>query len=840
MGADPVTNLANQQEIFISLYDTETLIDDNDEPSVIDLELADNPIRRGAVDSDEDKFKPVKPKEVEIAIHSGNVGLSTFSVGGERRWRVEIDVNVIGRNIFKGFVSPSDISVNFLPDPNEIILIATCGLSSLRDIPLTDLDGDVPLNEHRIADIITWCLSKTGLSLQLCAIMNLRHGTGSYTANVDFSANLANLPAETTFFYPGQKVRISGTASNNGTFTVRGDLSFINFDIITFEETFVTELNVNATFQDISSEAHFYDDQFLNVKSFEGQEFGECENCYDVLEKILGEDCFLTQWKGRWYILRVDEMDGNDYYRALFNTDGSFEEFLPVLNYTKEIGVGDEMSWMNDDAVVTMERPFGEIVETFMFKYWRELVANGEFIRGDVTDDSDPLEKEYTLDDWTLYKELPNTTPIDNTHFIKREFDEFANEISRYAAIGIGGSDVIYYAESCKFPIGAKDRLRFSLGVKWNGQVETSAGLFRRNIAQIRLYADDDTHYTLHGGNSIDEPLEWRLSNSDWSSNNAYIHLELDGADDDTEWRTVSFWDGVEASPEVPKNGYISILLHHQTKPDEFEIHFQDLRVTHIAYINGSHARYTGQENKVSNDNKSKRSEQVHIANAPSKLFKGALQRLHKYVFYYDDLVTFGAPDGFTLPGNRVNHFPKGKRLRINGPTQDGFCQVVSATYNIVGDTTAIVVTGMAITTVIEKAEIAEAVYILSRGFYAANVLPSGPTSLDQVHPFGYLQAFSVWNQFNRYMRKFEGDVDHIPLDTLDSIGDVDIPDLLHKYYLTDPSEDTVNKYFQLLHFSQNLFLCESEKYFHEVYDTAEGKVYDDDHRFRYITGENE
>lgn len=843
MAADPVTNAGDQQTIIISLSDTETLIDDNDTAEVRDLELAENPLRRRVVDSDEDKHKPVKAKEVEIIVYSSSeVKLSTFAVGGEKRWKVEVDVNELGKNIFTGFLSPNDISVDFMPDPNEITLVATCGLGSLKDVPLTDFEGDTPLNEHRVIDFLTWALSKTGLSLELMAIMNLRHGTGSYTAEVDFASNLVNLPADTSFFYPGQNVRISGTASNNGDFTVRGDLSFINVDIITFEETFVNESNVTATFQDISSEVHFYQDQWLNAKTFEGQEIGECEDCYSVLEKVLGEDCFVTQWKGKWYVLRIDEMDENNYYRALFDTTGEFVEFYPVINFTKEIGLGEEMSWMNDDAVVSLERPFAAVTISYMFEYWRELIPNSEFIRGDVIDDSDPLEKTYEIEGWSIYKDLPNTTPVDNTAFIRRTFDEFGNELSRFAVIDIGGTDVAYYIESIKVPVGAKDKLRFSVDVKWNGQVETTAGFFRRNIAQIRLYADDGTYYTLDGGNNSDTNTEWKLNNSTWSSNNGYFYLELDGGDDDTEWRTTSFYDA-EISPEIPKAGFITILLHHVTKPDEFEVHFSNLRVEHVAYINGSHSRYTGFHNKVSVDtSKSVREKEVYINQGVSKLHKGALQRLYKYEDYFTGTITFASPNAFSISGYRVNDFPKGKRLEIDSSTINGFCRVVSSTYNLIGDTTAVTVDGISISTVTESGTIKDARYILSHSFFAANVLPSGPTSLDQVHTFGYIQAFSVWNQYNRYMRKFEGSLDHIPLDNLDSVGNVDIPDLLHKYYIRDVSEDTTNgsdmlKYFMKLHFDQDIDMCESEVFLHEVYDTAEPKDYDSDFEYKFLTG---
>jgi hypothetical protein len=85
----------------------------------------------------------------------------------------------------------------------------------------------------------------------------------------------------------------------------------------------VSETAAAAVFLDYNSQFHWYDVVYLDAKTFES-EIGESENCYTVLEKILGEDCFITQWKGNWWIFRLDEMENNPVYVAEFDLVGTY------------------------------------------------------------------------------------------------------------------------------------------------------------------------------------------------------------------------------------------------------------------------------------------------------------------------------------------------------------------------------------------------------------------------------------------------------------------------------------------------------------------------------------
>lgn len=140
---------------------------------VIPLEMTDAPVVVSVIDNEEDAFTPVRSKQLEASVYSGNgVDIASFADGGDQRWYVEYLVNNVIK--FIGFLSISDLSQDIMPDPNVINLVATDGLGFLSDIPLTDFDEVNPTNERKIMDYIAWSLRKTGLELPIVVCMNIR------------------------------------------------------------------------------------------------------------------------------------------------------------------------------------------------------------------------------------------------------------------------------------------------------------------------------------------------------------------------------------------------------------------------------------------------------------------------------------------------------------------------------------------------------------------------------------------------------------------------------------------------------------------------------------------
>lgn len=121
-------------------------------------------------------------------------------------------------------------------------------------------------------------------------------------------------------------------------------------------------------------------------------------------------------------------------------------------------------------------------------------------------------------------------------------------------------------------------------------------------------------------------------------------------------------------------------------------------------------------------------------------------------------------------------------------------------------------------------------IWVLSDSFYAGHVYPLGlPGGVDP-HPYGHMQAFSVWNQVNRQFRLFEVNVQGLDMETFAA------PDLVNKYSITDNTSHTENKSFILLHFEMDVRRCAWKGLMVEVIDSTIAKDYAATKTFKYIS----
>jgi hypothetical protein len=164
--------------------------------------------------------------------------------------------------------------------------------------------------------------------------------------------------------------------------------------------------------------------------------------------------------------------------------------------------------------------------------------------------------------------------------------------------------------------------------------------------------------------------------------------------------------------------------------------------------------------------------------------------------------------------------------IRIDGGN-DITTRVKDVTYNLIGDTTA-VTTVEATESETDTVTIYDVKIVLVNRFYTSHVFLLGsPESLDQVKPYGKQQADAVWNQYRNPLVRLSGYLKGLPADW---------PDLMHKYTFSDPSQNTLDRKFQLVSFEQNwktgIWKCDLI----EVYNSSVGKDYDDPSEFKYIS----
>jgi hypothetical protein len=832
------------QAMVVNIYDTETLIPDVDTPLVILLQADANPLVVRVINNDEDKFSPIRAKQAVIQFKSDSPQFQdslTFADSIDNRWYVEITAD--GVYVFKGFLMLTDSQQDHFPDPNTVVLTASDHLALLKDIPLTTDAFANPIGKYRIAELIALPLKKTGLLLDIVVINNLRHGSGELTIGCTFNNpnTITGFVPDTSFFYPGQRIIISSTSANNMTTTVVSKTE----TTITVDDTLTTDFEPAAVFSDATSVPHFYDAIYLDAKSYE-QEIGLSENCYTVLEKILGEDCFLTQWLGKWYIMRVDEYDGNPIYAATFNSDGDFISFDTPTSFSKSIGATETRRLANADALRRYDRPLGYIKESFEFVYPQEIPDNVDYSRGDVI--TRIVESGYTaynLDDWdigNLWGSAEALPTIDAC--ILRAFNEFGDETQRFILIKKPSSATPnQYIRSSPIPVGVNDKIKFSFDVS---ALHDTSGDGSNLVCMIVLYGTDDTvrvlvplNSTTFWDNTLGEiPTAWRLSNTEISLFRDGLHWSIfDDADhpDKTEWVSCEM-----VAPSVPVAGNIRIYLFAANQLagtyDDFDIRYQNLSFEYRPYIGGSYQKYKGDYNKVSLGSmgyNAKREKDVFIQDSAKPLFKGSMFFISNTRLLFTGSITFAAPDSINISGYKMSSFFVNQRLVITG-TNAGVYKVVSKTYHIIGNTTEILVEE-AITTVTESATISEYLFALTARWYTAAPFYTAPPPASigsppdttYTHPYGYIQAFSVWNQYRNANR--------ILSTSVLGLGSMWV-DALDKISLTDNNPHVNDRYFMLISFEQNWKTALWSGVFVEDYSTVIPKVYDDDHEFKYIT----
>ena len=763
-------NSGFEQNVIVLIIDQTDASDEQ-----IDIDLAEKPVTIRVVDNDEDKFTSIRSKSCEIRLHtSPNINIMTFGAGGDNQYKVQICMNYTDNIIFEGWLSISDLRQDFQPDPNVLVLTATDGLGFLKDVPLTDYNGNIFKGPNRLADYISGCLVKTGLDKTLIAEMNVKESTQATT-------------------YLG----------------------------------------------------HFYNTIYVDARTFESG-VNEFEDCFTVLQKILGEYCELSQQKNEWYIRAIDEFDWANSIQVRFSSTGLIQSQLPEVAYNKEIG--SDMSqysigFMNDDTQVSLQRPYKFVRHVYNYGLPDEIPCNVSFNRGEFIADlpDETIEgKTYTVKSYDVecWDPLWSNTSSDDYQatgiYIKKLFDEFGNEFSHSLNL-LANASRFTFVMSDPIPVRSKDKFNLSLERRLSSDVGGSGAFLDRHI-QARLYGSDGTYWTYDGGSSVDPEKKWVQCTSTFRTNQKFFAIEGDVTNDLTE--AIGLYDGETA--EIPVTGEVRILLYRSSLyGDTRDTFFSNVRFDYIPWVNGAYKRYDAQEHKIeqSGDYKASRDVEVFISDGPSLIYRGCLKKVTGLSTIYTGSVLFNAGNSFQISGMQLINFRIGMMITITGTaTNNIYARVTDLFYSTIANATVITVSETTDSETV-SCTISKNVYGFTEGFYNAAVNPSGPPDPSYIKPFGQIQSEAVWNQFNRVFSIFEGTLDGLDTYVLDSLDRYDLPDLMHSFFLRDLHPATTNKKFKLLHFDQDPDLCEWNGVFIEVLDYTIPKVYTG-HTFKYLTNE--
>lgn len=548
-------------QCYVDISDNDNLIDDADDETIINLDGAGEPCRPSVVDNDENPFTVILAQQLTIKFNSTtSVNMSTFISGSDQRWGVHYYLGTNTQTIFKGFLVSGDNAIS-----EEFLYPPNV-------VTLTANDG-LPL----LKDI---------------ALVNADDENPTYWHKISD--------------YLSWALRKTGM-----------DLSlFAAFNIKSVDD--VSDISVPNT-----DPEHFFYVEYLEAKTFE-KEIGSCISCYEVIEIILGHEARLFQFQGKWWGVRVDEIEDatRGLYVTEFDSSGSFVANLGEFTFVKSIGSIEDIIFSHAETSVTATRAKKSVRLNFMFETPLEIPCNIDFSRGTIFSDT-PTLKKYSIECWTkLYKDGTGDHASAANMYIETQLvDDY--ETNRYLHFEDNG--VFNFIMSEGIPVNEGDRFNISV----NRRMESNHGTGGTdNCVQLRLYGDDGTYWTHHGKNgsaSTDADVAyWVQCDSLFQTNQKFHGFEM--ADDYDDTVSIGLYSGEGGS--VPTAGSIKILIYVSSLWGATEdTYIEDAYFEYLPYINGSFQRYTGQYHSTSQSGsfKAKIEEQVYMSDSPKKIFKGAL-----------------------------------------------------------------------------------------------------------------------------------------------------------------------------------------------------------------------
>ena len=643
--------------IRVDISDTSVQISDADTPQVRGLKPTGDPLSIKTINNAQDKFATFQAKQFNIEFRSEvSFNINTFAEGPDDRFLVVITINpgTVNKEIARGFLVTDDLEQLFQPDPTVCVLTGSDHLGLLKDLPLTDDDGNYLHGKFKISYFIAQCLKRTGLSLPIRIMNNIRVGSGIYNGNGAFLAPSNTIIIEPrNYFYPGQRIRVTNSASNNGDYTITasqvlaGDIGLVN-------DTLIGEAVNPITIEDLGSSAHLYDTIYLDALTFEASA-SVGEDCYTVLSKILGEDCIITQYNGAWWVTRRDEYDNNQKFIAEFDADGNFISIAEDTTLNRSIGREEYHKFIYADCLRNLTRPLGYVEETYNYNLPNEVICNLELTRSTGADPTAAANE--TIDGfpecWEFLREdtLPtnwDAPPSVGSIGLLRKRYERSYEKEKYLVVK-PASGFRHYFKTESFPVQARDRVSFG----FNYRLDTDTGTTAINMAHVRLVGNDGFVY------------DWKYSAvtglSSWEKKLPTDTIFDDVWSDDVSGLDTTVWRTMQAeSPDIPVSGYLTFRLYGDNVLQE--VWFNGLTLGFSLLVNNSYQEFAGQAHKVEKPAPgylSKREAEVFISDSPHPLFKGAMFIENDGAFWLVENYYSAAPLSLGLPteAELINRF---------------------------------------------------------------------------------------------------------------------------------------------------------------------------------------
>lgn len=366
--------------------------------------------------------------------------------------------------------------------------------------------------------------------------------------------------------------------------------------------------------------------------------FGEGEgikSCYDAIN-ILCQTwrCRLYQENGLWYLESLPDRIFAGYRSYSEYEIGAVVD--DVFTYTQvgngsveyvicEVANSLNIKLVEADAMRYLQTPRGEVKFTFNYKFPTELVNNMKMTQSETPYVGDigftPTGGAYEIDCWQYQRNTLAAPLTPTNHGVRyQDFDEFGNVTDDifYLSNNVDDNELTWFRTALKTYVDARQRLTVTIDISSRTD-NTPPGNNLVKAMYILLYGDDGSYWNVNNEGA------WYLSNASWSVNLKGIDAVYNDANM-KEWLNV----GVTTEP-IPVAGSIELVFVQLQDPDgggsnTLPTRFRNLA---ISYEIGKKGDY----NKAGVGSIGSQSEEVVISDCQ---YRSVIGGLYKYWFSVD------------------------------------------------------------------------------------------------------------------------------------------------------------------------------------------------------------
>ena len=295
------------------------------------------------------------------------------------------------------------------------------------------------------------------------------------------------------------------------------------------------------------------DQMYLNNQTFQ-KTLITFDDYQTILEKInTSFNQTIFQYQGAAYLMRMSEfitypntLPGVQFQPLVLPTRISTAE-----DYKCYIGIDAEIKPIMPEMLRQVERPYKKFQIDYKYEFPPEILCNESFLKGTFISET-ATQKNYTLDNWTIYKgSRDSPTAASTTKGRQIDYSTDGEPLDNFAFYNIDdtGGNIYTWIQSCDIKLIAGSWIEIDFDTFFN----SALGFNDFKVAQVLFIRNDSIQYRY----GLSMQGQWILS-PDNTFDNAAIPFLTGSQEAGTSRRY--FNTNVRSNP-VPYNGIVKVLF---------------------------------------------------------------------------------------------------------------------------------------------------------------------------------------------------------------------------------------------------------------------------------------